>query len=229
MIPITQARIFFVIPAFNEGEAIGPVVAGVRTKFDHVIVVDDGSSDQTGQFACAAGAIVLRHLVNLGQGAALQTGIQYALMQKADYIVTFDADGQHRVADVETMLASLIEQGADLALGSRFLGSAIGMTAAKWLTLKLAILFTFLTTGMLLTDAHNGLRVLTASAAQRIRIRQNRMAHASEIISEIGRLKLNYIECPVVIEYTEYSMRKGQRISGALSIVSELFIAGLQK
>jgi polyprenyl-phospho-N-acetylgalactosaminyl synthase len=217
-------RLWIVIPAFNEARAIRRVVVQVVTRFPKVVVVDDGSDDNTSAEAVRAGAVVVRHLVNLGQGAALQTGIDYALAAGADLIVTFDADEQHDPDDIPRLVAALRRENAEVALGSRFLGRAPGMPWPRRLLLRAAVWFTNLTSGLRLTDSHNGLRLLTATAARRIRITHNRMAHASEIIDQIGRFRLPYVEVPVTIRYTEYSRRKGQSGLDVFDILLELLI-----
>lgn len=222
-------RLWIVIPAFNEGEVIADVIRGVRASHPDVVLVDDCSSDATGETAAAAGAVVLRHPINLGQGAALQTGIRFALRRGADFIVTFDADGQHRVEDIGVLLERQRETGADIVVGSRFLGTARDIPPLRRLVLRLAVVFTRLTSGVNLTDAHNGLRLLTRRAAERMRIRQNRMAHASEIIEQVGALGLSIAEAPVTIVYTAYSLRKGQKLSNAVHILAELFMARLHR
>jgi glycosyltransferase involved in cell wall biosynthesis len=216
--------VWVVVAAYNEGQVIGRVVAGCRAVWPNVVVVDDGSSDDTGVAARGAGAVVLRHIINLGQGAALQTGIDYALAQGARFLVTFDADGQHRVDDIAPMLAALEEARADVVLGSRFLGQAIGLPRLRRVMLKAAVLFTWATTGLRLTDAHNGLRVLTARAAGAIRIRQNGMAHASEIIEQIARHRLICVEHPVTVLYSTYSRAKGQKLSNSVAILADLMM-----
>ncbi len=221
--------LWVVIPAFNEGEVLCAVVSGVRERFAHVVVVDDCSSDDTSACAAAAGAIVLRHPINLGQGAALQTGIRFALSRGADHIITFDADGQHRVEDIDVLLRRQVETGADMVLGSRFLGSTSNMPPLRRFVLRLAAHFTSFTTGVRLTDAHNGLRLFTRRAAKLLRIRQNRMAHASEIISQAGALKFSVAEAPVTVVYTEYSLRKGQKLSNAVNILAELLVERLSR
>jgi glycosyltransferase involved in cell wall biosynthesis len=168
-------------------------------------------------------------LINLGQGAALETGIRYSLANSAKAIITFDADGQHRVEDIAVLIKRQAETGADVVIGSRFLGEAAGIPWLRRHVLQLAVIFTRVTSGVKLTDAHNGFRLLTRRAAEKIRIGQNRMSHASEIISKIGSLGLTVAEAPVTILYTEYSLRKGQKLSNAINIVSELFIARLTK
>jgi glycosyltransferase involved in cell wall biosynthesis len=218
-----------VIPAFNEGPVITEVVTAVRAVYPNVVVVDDCSRDDTGRAARSAGGVVLRHPINLGQGAALQTGIRYALSEGADPIVTFDADGQHRVEDIGRLLDTQARTNADVVIGSRFLGRAENIPAMRRTVLRLAIVFTTVTSGVKLTDAHNGLRVLTRRAAERIRITQNRMAHASEIIEQIRKRGLTVAEAPVSIIYTEYSLRKGQRLGNAFNVLSELFVGWLSK
>jgi glycosyltransferase involved in cell wall biosynthesis len=189
--------------------------------------VDDGSADATASAALAAGAVVLSHAVNAGQGAALQTGIDYALARGAAYVATFDADGQHQVEDLVTMLAALQVGTHDIALGSRFLGHAEGLPFVRRCVLKAAVRFTNLTTGLRLTDAHNGLRVMTAAAARRLHIHQDGMAHASELIEQVGRLGLRYVEVPVTISYSDYSKAKGQRLSNSFLILRDLFAGWL--
>lgn len=224
-----QCKVFVVIPAYNEGMALAEVVAGVAGRFPDVVVVDDGSRDNTAEVAEEAGATVLVHPINLGQGAALQTGITYALQSGAHYIATFDADGQHDAADVSSMIDALARTGADVALGSRFLqGSLTNATPGRRLLLKAATVFSRITTGLRVTDAHNGMRVFTAVGAARLRIRQNRMAHASEILDQIASGPIPYIECPVHIRYTEYSRAKGQSGFEAFNILVDLLIQRLK-
>lgn len=209
---------------------ITDVIKRAVTTFPNIVVVDDGSSDTTATLACEAGATVICHPINLGQGAAIQTGIDFALMSGADTIVTFDADGQHRIEDALTLARAIDQKEADIVCGSRFLGiESTTMPATKRLTLKLAALFTRFSSGVPVTDAHNGLRAISRSAAKKLRITQNRMAHASEIISQIKSLKLRYKEYPVQILYTEYSIAKGQKISNAINILIDLLFGRISK
>jgi glycosyltransferase involved in cell wall biosynthesis len=194
-----------------------------------VVVVDDGSSDETSNQARAAGATVIRHPFNLGQGAALQTGIEYALRQPAICIVTFDADGQHCVSDIPRLIEALFRERADFVLGSRFLGQAPNLPALRRLVLQAATVFTRWTSGLNITDTHNGLRAMTRKGAATIRLRQNRMAHASEFLSQIAASGLRYVEQPVTIQYTAYSLAKGQSLSDAIRILLELFARRLHR
>jgi glycosyltransferase involved in cell wall biosynthesis len=212
-----------VIPAYNEAGAVRGVVSAVRQVVPRVVVVDDGSSDATAQEALAAGALVLQHGVNLGQGAALATGIRHALGHGAGHIFTFDADGQHDAESLPVLAATLARTGADIVLGSRTLGSAEGMPLARRLMLQSAVAFTRVHCGLPVSDTHNGLRLFTRHAASRIRITQPRMAHASEILKQIHTLGLRYAEAPVTVRYTEYSLRKGQSIWAAFGILFDLW------
>jgi glycosyltransferase involved in cell wall biosynthesis len=215
---VAQARdVWVVIAAFNEAAVIRSVVGEVVAAGWPVVVVDDGSRDTTAAAARMAGVVVLRHAINLGQGAALQTGIDYALRRGAARIVTFDADGQHRVEDIPVLLDAL--GAADIALGSRFLGSVEGASAGRRALLRTATVVSNGMSGLRLTDAHCGLRAFRASAAPRLRITQDRMAHASELLRKIKTSALRVAEVPVTIRYTDYSMRKGQRGFAAVRIL----------
>lgn len=201
------------------------VIEQAREHFVNVLCIDDGSSDDSGDQALLAGAVVLRHPINLGQGAAIQTGLQFALAQtQASYFVTFDSDGQHSAADAAKMVERLRSEPFDIILGSRFLDGGTNAGRLKVFVLRLAVFFERVVTGVKLTDAHNGLRALNRKAASQITIRQNRMAHASEIVAQIRAHGLRYSEEPVYIAYTEYSRRKGQSLWNSVNILSDLFI-----
>ena len=215
--------VWLVIPLYNEETVIGDVVREARVSFPNVVVVDDGSTDRGADAAQAAGAVVVRHPVNLGQGAALQTGFEYARsIPSTRWVVTFDADGQHQVADVLAMLDKAREEELQVVFGSRFLDDRTKPTLMRRTVLRLAVGYTNLTTGTKLTDAHNGLRVLRRDVVERLDITQNRMAHASELVAQIGRLKVRYGESPVHILYTDYSKSKGQSLWNSVNILVEL-------
>jgi polyprenyl-phospho-N-acetylgalactosaminyl synthase len=217
-----EKSIWVVVAAYNEARVIGSVLADVLRRGYQAVVVDDGSRDATADAAASAGAWVVPHPVNLGQGAALQTGIRFALRQGASHIVTFDGDGQHRAADIARLIKALELADADFALGSRFLGGSPGIPRARRWLLKAATAFTRATTGIEVTDTHNGLRAMTRRGATAIALRQNRMAHASELLDQIARSGLPYVEVPVTIEYSRYSLAKGQRVADSLTILFDL-------
>ncbi len=216
-----REKTWVVIAAFNESTGIREVVEGIVDQGWKVVVVDDGSPDQTAQAARVPGAAVLRHAVNLGQGAALQTGIDFALNRNAQSVVTFDADGQHRAEDIPSLVDAL--QRADVALGSRKLGEAPGASASRIALLRLATFVSNRLSGLRLSDAHCGLRAFRAEAIAKLRIRQDRMAHASELLSLIRKNGLRVVEVPVSVLYTEYSMGKGQSGLQAIRILFDYF------
>jgi polyprenyl-phospho-N-acetylgalactosaminyl synthase len=224
-------EIWVVIPAYNEEQVIDHVLSELTQHPYNVVVVNDGSSDQTAQVALKHPVTVLSHITNMGQGAALQTGIRYALrFPSTRYIVTFDADGQHDPLDIQRLLDACEQQDVQVALGSRFIsgGQAVDLSLPKRVVLKLAIGYTRLICGLPLTDTHNGLRAFRADAAALLEIRHNGMAHASEIISQVASKKLSYCEVPVKIIYTPYSLRKGQSITNGLNILWDLLAGKLK-
>ncbi|MFM6848927.1 MAG: glycosyltransferase family 2 protein, partial [Terrabacter sp.] len=220
--------VWLVVPLYDEAAVIADVVGEARTVFPKIVCVDDGSRDGSADRAAQAGAAVVRHPVNLGQGAALQTGFEYALGDPAmRYVVTYDADGQHQIHDVEVMLDRIRRGDVRVVFGSRFLDERTEASALKKLVLRAAVAYTNLTTGTRLTDAHNGLRVLHRDVVERLDITQNRMAHASEIVAQIGSMRFDgarvaYAEEPVHILYTDYSRAKGQSLWNAVNILAEL-------
>jgi glycosyltransferase involved in cell wall biosynthesis len=222
-------RVWVVIAAYNEATVIANVVRDLRRFHYQVAVVDDGSRDATARVAADAGATVVPHPINLGQGAGLQTGIECALRAGADVIVTFDGDGQHRASEIAGLIEAMARAGADYALGSRFLGASLNQPISRRLMLKAATTFTRVTTGLQVTDTHNGLRAMTRRGASRIRLRQNRMAHASEILHQIANSGLSYVEAPVTIEYSAYSLSKGQTLGDSLLILTDLLARRLHR
>lgn len=219
------ADTWVVVPAYNESAMIGRVIAELGADFPNIVVVDDGSTDRTAELALAAGAEVLRHVVNLGQGAALQTGIELALRRGAARIGTFDADGQHRPGDLVDLLDALEEGVCEVVLGSRFLAGGDEVPLPRRLLLRTAVLFTRTVTSMAITDAHNGLRALSRRAARAIDLKSDRMAHASELLDQIARARLPYRELPVSVRYTDYSLAKGQRSTDAVRVLADYLVS----
>lgn len=214
-----------VIPLYNEETVIGRVISDLKESFAHIVCVDDGSTDASAAAAELAGATVVRHPVNLGQGAALQTGIEFALAHPpCAWIVTFDADGQHRVEDAVAMIARGRVDDVAIVFGSRFLDDRTKPGILKKVVLKTAVKVTNLTTGLRLTDAHNGLRVIRRDAALNVHLSQDRMAHATEIVLQLGRTKLPWREHPVQVIYTDYSKAKGQSLLNSVNILVDLVV-----
>lgn len=222
-------QIYFVIAAYNEERSIGNVLSELlKNSYSHIVVVNDGSKDKTSEIILQyEGVTLLEHVINRGQGAALKTGIDYALKQDdCKYIVTFDADGQHRLSDLPNFIEALETGKYDIAIGSRFLSeeSAKLVPFKKRFLLKGALAVTWFLSGISLSDTHNGYRVMNKTAAKQIEMSLDGFEHASEIIDEIAKKRVKYKEIPVFIDYTEYSKQKGQKMSNSLKIMAKMIL-----
>ena len=219
--------VWVIVRCFNEQPMVGDVIRKLRTEFPNVVGVDDGSADLSSEVMHAAGARVVRHAINLGAGAALQTGLTYALLDRnARYFVCFDADDQHAVADAVAMVDRARSEDLDAVVGSRFVteGRTVGMSRLRGLTLKAGSLFERVTSGVRLTDPHNGLRVFNRAFATKIDLSMSDMAYASELAALIARDGVRYAEHPVTVTYTEYSVTKGQRSINAVNIAMDMWL-----
>jgi glycosyltransferase involved in cell wall biosynthesis len=227
--------LWVIVPVYNEARVLGSVLESVTAAFGHVCVVDDASTDGSGAIAAAfadRGVRLVTHPVNLGQGAALQTGFDYTLTDPLmRRVVTFDADGQHLVDDA-ARLARRLAAGFDVVLGSRFLRPADGgegwsppaMGWAKRLVLRLAVAYTNFSVRLKLTDTHNGLRAMSRRAVEAMNLTQEGMAHATEILERISRAGLEHTEEAVRIHYSEYSRSKGQSLLNSINILVDLLV-----
>lgn len=224
MSPARHRDTWVVIPLFNEAKVITGVIQDLKTQFDHVVCIDDGSHDGSAELAVSAGAELVRHPINLGQGAALQTGFAYATERGAEFVVTFDADGQHRVTDAVSMLQKAKSENLAIVFGSRFLDDRTNPGILKRIVLKTAVWVTNLSTRMRLTDAHNGLRVIRRDAFSQLWLKQDRMAHGTEIVVQLGKTGLPWAEYPVEVLYTDYSKAKGQSLLNSVNILIDLII-----
>jgi polyprenyl-phospho-N-acetylgalactosaminyl synthase len=220
--------VWIIIPAFNEAGVIGEVVADVRAVFDHVVCVDDSSSDGTGEIALWAGAHLVRHPVNLGQGAAIQTGVEYARRQPgAEVFVTFDGDGQHRIKDVVAMIDRLSEGDVDVVIGTRFGRPGLSKPPLlKRVVLRTAARLSPRGRRLGLTDTNNGLRVFNRTVADGLDITMSGMSHASEFVMLIDENRWRVAEEPVEVLYTEYSKSKGQPLLNGVNIIFDGFLRG---
>lgn len=221
-------RVAVVVPAHNEARVVVDVLQELREYFPLVMCVDDGSTDDTSLRARQAGAVVIRHAINRGQGAALQTGFQWVLQRpEISGIVTFDADGQHRVSDALDMTRLLFAGEFDVVLGSRFLSLQQQTPLLRRAALRMATRYTRAVTGLPVTDTHNGLRVLSRRAAKCMRFRHPGMAHASEVLEIIRSAGLSWVEHPVTIDYTDHSLAKGQSMWNSVNILWDTVVKEL--
>jgi len=220
--------VWIIVPAFNEAAVIGEVLADVRSVFDHVVCVDDGSTDGTGEIAVRAGAHLVRHPINLGQGAAIQTGVEYARKQPgARIFATFDADGQHRVKDVVAMIDRLCTDGVDVVIGTRFGGTGGARPPLlKRIVLQTAARLSRRGRRLGLTDTNNGLRVFNKTVADGLNITMSGMSHASEFIVLVAENHWRVAEEPVEVLYTDYSKSKGQPLLNGVNIIFDGFLRG---
>src|SRR5215203_2992218 len=211
--------VWVIVPTYNEAPVVRSVVERLCEDFPNVVGVDDGSSDASALELLAGGARLVRHPINMGAGAAYQTGIEYALRDPgAELFVTFDADGQHRAEDAVAMVEHLRQVDTEVLIGSRFLGSAEGMTRSRRAVLRVATVFERVTSGVALTDAHQGLRVFRRSFAEVLQLKSHDMAWASEFLTRISQHGTSYAEFPVTVRYTDYSRSKGQRSINSVNI-----------
>jgi polyprenyl-phospho-N-acetylgalactosaminyl synthase len=217
--------VWLIVPVFNERPVIGEVIRNARKTFANIVCVDDGSRDDSATEIRSAGAHLVRHPVNLGQGAAIQTGLEYARSQPGSrYFVTFDADGQHQIEDVLAMLERLRTEDVDIVVGTRFHGDTSHIPWIKRVILKTVVLLSFRTRRLGLTDAHNGLRVFNRLVAEQLNITLNGMSHASEIVELIDQHRWRVAEEPVTILYSDYSLSKGQSMINGVNIVFETML-----
>lgn len=219
------ASIFVIVPCYNEATVIRDTVGRLLEKGYRVVVVDDASSDNTKESLKGLPVYYIRHEVNLGQGAALQTGIEFALQAGAGWLVTFDADGQHDVNDIALMMEQLTKEKAGVIFGSRFLaGASANISLSRKIILRSARLVNYFASGILLTDANNGLRLMTRDAALKMQITENRSTHSAQIQDMVRQNRIKYAECPVNISYTVYSRSKGIKNIASIRILYEMIL-----
>lgn len=226
---MTNDDTWVIIPVYNEATVVASVITDLHATFPNVVCVDDGSTDGSAAQIVTTEAHLVRHPINLGQGAALQTGLCYALARPGGrFFVTFDADGQHQVTDAARMIDTARTGSADVVLGSRFLGQhdrpRHQLPLFKRVVLRLVVALSPMARKMHLTDAHNGLRVFNRAVAEQLHISMNGMAHASEIVSLLARSSWSVRELPVTIRYTEYSRSKGQPLINGINILFDLAV-----
>jgi UDP-N-acetylglucosamine---dolichyl-phosphate N-acetylglucosaminyltransferase len=224
-------KLAILIPAYNEERTLGQVIQQVKAVDlpgveKEIIVVDDGSSDNTANIARSRGAIVISHLLNRGVGGALGTGFEAALRLGSDVVVTFDADGQHSPDDIGKVIEPIRTGRADVVVGSRMIDSS-GMPWTRQIANHVANIVTWVLLAARTTDSQSGLRAFSREAARRMRITASRYEVSSEMCGEVKRLHLRFIEVPIQTIYTEYSLSKGQGFSVGLKTLFRLIISKL--
>ena len=205
--------LFIVIPAKDEATRIGAVLRRLKALgYDNIVVVDDGSSDDTQGVALSEACTVLRHQINLGSGAATQTGIEYALSQGAEIIVTMDADGQHAPEDVGVLLEALEGTQAEVVIGSRFMADTGKVPTSRRLFNRIGSYLTWLVTGKYTSDSQSGMKLIRASLARKIAFHFYGYEFCTELFHIIQREKANFVEVPIQAIYTQESLQKGQNL-----------------
>lgn len=221
---MTENNIFVIIPAYNEEKNITEAVKKTKLFGYQIVVVDDGSSDQTSFLAEKEGAVVLKHLLNRGQGAALETGNQYALKRQARIIVHFDADNQFLAEEIKDIIRPIEDGEAEVVFGSRFLTKTSKIPWSKRkIIFPLARLVNKIFFGISLTDPQSGFRALSRAALEKVKIENERMAHCSEIIFKTFKNNLKIREVPITVIYRDF----GQDLKDGLKIIKDLFLAKL--
>lgn len=221
---------YVVIPVYNEAKMVGKVIRAAKKHFKHVVCVEDGSHDDSAAVIVREGATLVQHPINLGAGAATQTGVDFALLDpKCKYVITVDADGQHDIKDAVRMLDHIKKEQVDIVMGSRFLGQVRNISKFKRLFLGAAALYSGRASGVKLTDPHIGLRVFNRHFAENLKLTLPDFAHASELVSRIKEGKFSYRELPVTVTYTDYSKAKGQPMLNAINITFDVFLSRFTK
>lgn len=222
---VDNKQVCVILPFYNEEEVIEKVLRELIASNYLVVAIDDGSTDRSNEIARKMNCVLLKHPSNFGQGAALQTGISFARINpKIEYFVTFDSDGQHQVSDINHMLKPLVNGETDFVFGTRFQDDKTKFPFFKRIVLRAAIKYTQLSTGVAITDTHNGFRAFNKLAANRINLNFSGMTHASEFVEKAGQSGLSIKEVPVHILYTKYSKRKGQSLWNSINILTDLFL-----
>ena len=223
-------KVVIIIPAYNEEKNIKSIINACQLLgYSHIVVVDDGSTDNTAAIAREAGAVVVSHIINRGAGAATQTGLQAARLLNADVAVTIDADEQHKPQDIKSLINVLVAEKSDVVIGSRFMNHENRVPLVRRLFNRIANIVTYFLSGIMLTDSQSGLKAFSRKALETINISSSGFEFSSEIIREADYYKLSITEVPVSVIYTPYSLSKGQNLSTGLATVFRLIIRTLMR
>lgn len=221
-------KLLIIVPAYNEATVLSQTLKGIRKVTDplgaDLLVVDDGSVDETFQVAQASQVAVVRHVLNRGLGGAIGTGLEYAKRHKYDLAVTIDADGQHYPQDIKRLIRPIITQKAEVVIGSRFMGNLESMPPDRRFILFCSNSLTWILFGQKTSDSLSGFRAFGQRAIKSIQIKTERMEVSNEFFSEIKRLNLRLAEVPIKVIYTDYSKAKGQANSNAVNVIWKLLL-----
>ena len=217
------------IPAYNEESKLKNIIKSLPDKLPGIsridtLVVDDGSQDSTASTARSAGVVVVRHLINRGLGGSLKTIFEYARKYNYDFLLTFDADGQHNPEDIKQLLLGVLKKNCDVVIGSRWLGKGRKSPILRYFINRLANIYTYLLYGCKTSDSQSGLRAFNKKAVSLINLTSDGMEVSSEFFREIYRHKLIFREVPISLIYTDYSLKKGQRITNASGVFLRLIL-----
>jgi len=234
---IKSSEIIFLIRTYNEWTYLLDTIEKIKKAwYKNILVVDDGSKDGTKErLEIRDDIFYIRHLINFGAGAALETGFEFLRRNWEKiwikYIVSFDADGQHQVEDLENFKKIFEEnKNLDVVLGSRFIqNTAYNIPLHRKVILFLSKFFTFFISSISVSDPHNGYKMFTLDAINKIHLTMDGFAYASELIDEISRNKLQFKEVPVNILYTDYSLSKWQKSLNAINIAIRMIWSKLFK
>lgn len=208
-------RIIAVIPAFNEATRVGKIVVAAKAYVDLVVVVDDGSKDDTTAVAKEAGATVIRHPLNCGAGASTMTGLRAARLLGATVAVTLDADEQHDPGDIPALLLPINEGKADIVFGNRF-GQRNQIPAVRRVFNAIGNIVSFVATGKWVSDSQCGFKVFGPKALREVSIRMSGYEFCTEIVREAAVHKWRVAEVPVKVLYSEYTLAKGQSFANGI-------------
>jgi polyprenyl-phospho-N-acetylgalactosaminyl synthase len=219
---IEKSEILIIIPAYNEGSVIGAVISDLKEQgFSHILVVDDGSSDDTALIAKKE-ARVISHLINRGAGAAAQSGIAYARQFGFNYLIQIDGDGQHYTEDSEKLIAEMSRGQSDIVIGSRFLESSHSIPQRRIFYNKVSNIFTNWFCIGNFTDSQSGFRILNRRAIEQLNLTLDGFGYCSEMIFIAEKCGLRISEVPIRVRYTDYSLSKGQSFSNGIDTALHL-------
>lgn len=217
-------KVFVIIPVYNEQEKVLSVINDLKKYFKNILVVNDGSTDKTSEILKSSDVCILNHLINLGAGAAISSGFEFIKRKKnIEAVITFDADGQHSAEDANNFANEIISCSEEVIFGSRFIKHSKNIPLLKKIVLLTVTYISNRITKVKLTDAHNGMNAFKTSCLKDISISIDGFGFASQIVNSVGKNKLRYKEMPTNIKYTDYSVKKGQRILGGFLILEDLF------